>query len=123
MVDIINSLLSSLGAGGILLFFVRRYYAKKDKETETREAIRAEHEREISNCLKKLDVGMDTLRLLSYARMSEETERLLTKGFATPSERRVLDEMYRNYKAQGWNGDMDARLRRVYAMRTDREEG
>lgn len=27
--------------------------------------------------------------------------------------------MYRNYKAHGWNGDMDARLEKVYALRTD----
>ena len=38
---------------------------------------------------------------------------------STPAERRVLDEMYANYKDHGWNGDMDARLRKVYALRTD----
>ena len=65
---------------------------------------------------------METLRLLSYARMSQEIERLLTQGYATPSERKVLDEMYQNYKDHGWNGDMDARLAKVYALRTDHAE-
>ncbi len=39
--------------------------------------------------------------------------------YATPAERRILDEMYKNYKAHGWNGDMDARLEKVYELRTD----
>ena len=30
-----------------------------------------------------------------------------------------ISYMYLNYKAHGWNGDMDARLEKVYAMRTD----
>jgi len=55
----------------------------------------------------------------AYARLSEEIERLLDQGYATPAERRVLDEMYANYKAHGWNGDMDARLEKVYTLRTD----
>ena len=57
--------------------------------------------------------ALETLRLLSYHRMSQEIERLLDQGYATPAERRVLDEMYANYKDHGWNGDMDARLRKV----------
>ena len=53
--------------------------------------------------------------------MSQEIERLLDQGYATPAERRILDEMYLNYKEHGWNGDMDIRLRKVYALRTDHE--
>ena len=66
-----------------------------------------------------MDNALETIRLLAYARMSEETERLLNQGYATPAERRVLDEMFKNYKAHGWNGDMDARLEKVYSLRTD----
>lgn len=69
--------------------------------------------------MKELETSLETIRLLAYARMSEEIERLLTKGYATPAERRILDEMYLNYKAHGWNGDMDARLEKVYGLRTD----
>ena len=54
--------------------------------------------------------------------MSQEIERLLDQGYATPAERRILDEMYHNYKAHGWNGDMDARLEKVYRLRTDGPE-
>lgn len=69
--------------------------------------------------MKEVKTSLETIRLLAYARMSEEIERLLDKGYATPAERRILDEMYLNYKAHGWNGDMDVRLKKVYALRTD----
>ena len=69
--------------------------------------------------MKRLDTALETIRLLAYARLSEETERLLTKGFATPQERHILNEMFRNYKDHGWNGDMDERMEKVYALRTD----
>ena len=69
--------------------------------------------------LKKVEAALETIRLLAYSRMSEEIERLLTQGYATPAERRVLDEMFKNYKSHGWNGDMDSRLEKVYSLRTD----
>ena len=109
------SLLSTCGVGGILLFFIKRYFDRRDK----RENQNAE---EAAQLLKEAKVSLETIRLLAYARMSEEIERLLTQGYATPSERRILDEMYHNYKEHGWNGDMDARLEKVYALRTDHAE-
>lgn len=110
--EIAISLLSVFGLNGILLFFVKRYFDRRDvreqAERQKREAI-----------LGKVDTSLETLRLLSYARMSQETERLLTQGYATPSERRILDELYKNYSAHGWNGDMDERLKKVYQLRTN----
>lgn len=110
------SALSMLGVGGILLFFIQRYFNRRDKREEEREQERAQ-------LYQRIDTSLETLRLLAYHRMSQEIERLLTQGYATPQERRVLDEMYTNYKAHGWNGDMDARLDKVYALRTDRAPG
>lgn len=109
------SALSMLGVGGILLFFIQRYFNRRDK----REAERAA---EMELRMKRLDTALETIRLLSYARLSEETERLLTQGYATPQERHILNEMFKNYKDHGWNGDMDARLKKVYALRTDHAE-
>ena len=106
------SALSMLGVGGILLFFIQRYFNRRDKREEEREQERAQ-------LYQRIDTSLETLRLLAYHRMSQEIERLLTQGYATPQERRVLDEMYTNYKAHGWNGDMDARLEKVYRLRTD----
>lgn len=110
--DFALSALSMLGVGGILLFFIQRYFNRRDKrEAERTAAMEAR--------MKRLDTALETIRLLSYARLSEEMERLLTKGFATPQERRILNEMFKNYKEHGWNGDMDERMKKVYALRTD----
>ena len=110
--ELLISVLSAVGVNGVLLFFIKRYFDRKDRreraEREKRDAV-----------LDRVDTALDTLKLLSYARMSEEIERLLDQGYATPTERRFLGELYRNYKAHGWNGDMDARLEKVYRMRTD----
>lgn len=106
------SLLALLGADGIVLFFIKRHFDRRDARE------RAEKEkREL--LFQRVDTALETLRLLAYHRMSQEIERLLDQGYATPAERRVLDEMYANYKAHGWNGDMEARLEKVYALRTD----
>ena len=121
--DIAAVVLSVLGSNGLLLFLVKRFFDKKDqKEAEIRRQREQaeENQRQRNDELyRKVENALETIRLLAYARMSEETERLLTKGYATPAERRVLDEMFKNYKAHGWNGDMDARLEKVYALRTD----
>lgn len=121
--DIAAVVLSVLGSNGLLLFLVKRFFDKKDrKEAEIRRQREQaeENQRQRNDELyRKVDNALETIRLLAYARMSEEIERLLTKGYATPAERRVLDEMFKNYKAHGWNGDMDARLEKVYSLRTD----
>ena len=109
------SLLSTLGINSIVLFFIKRYFDRRD----SRERKDLERKEEL---FRRIDTALETLRLLSYHRMSQEIERLLDQGYATPAERRVLDEMYANYKDHGWNGDMDARLEKVYALRTDHAE-
>lgn len=63
-----------------------------------------------------------TLAAVTYGTISNEIERLLTKGFATPDERHTLNILFDAYKANGWNGDMDARMEKVYRLRTDRAE-
>ena len=121
--DVAAVVLSVLGSNGLLLFLIKRFFDRKDrKEEEAREACRQEEEAqrgEQEELLKKVEAALETIRLLAYSRMSEEIERLLTQGYATPAERRVLDEMFKNYKSHDWNGDMDSRLEKVYSLRTD----
>ena len=121
--DLAAVVLSVLGSNGLLLFLVKRFFDRKDKkEEEARQARKREEavkHKGQEELLKKVEAALETIRLLAYSRMSEETERLLTQGYATPAERRVLDEMFKNYKSHGWNGDMDARLEKVYSLRTD----
>ena len=99
----------------MLLFFLKRYFSRRDAREDADNKRRDE-------LLARVEISLDTVRLLAYARMSEEIERLLDQGYASPAERRILDEMHRNYKAHGWNGDMDARLEKVYRLRTDHAE-
>ena len=121
--DVAAVVLSVLGSNGLLLFLVKRFFDRKDrKEEEAREASREGEKAHLvgeEELLKKVGTDLETIRLLAYSRMSEEIERLLTQGYATPAERRVLDEMFKNYKSHGWNGDMDSRLEKVYSLRTD----
>ena len=114
-VDFFASIISSILSSGIVLFLVQRYFSKRDSKEEEERELR-------KSFYKKIDAGLETIRLLAYHRMSEEIERLLNKGYASPAERRVIDEMYSNYKEHGWNGDMDARLEKVYKLRTDHPE-
>ena len=110
--ELLISILSLLGINSIILFFVKRYFDRRDRREEERAG-------QLKTLYKRIDTSLETLRLLSYHRMSQEIEHLLDKGYATPAERRVLDEMYANYKAHGWNGDMEARLEKVSSLRTD----
>ena len=111
--EFLGQFLGMMLGSGLVSFAVQRYYAKKDRETEQERARKEETQ-------KQIEVGLETIRLLAYYRMSHEIERLLNKGYATSQERKILGDMYANYKAHGWNGDMDERLHKVYKMRTDR---
>ena len=95
----------------VVLILIKRYLDRKDKLDEVKEKQDEEMKEEIKT-------GLETIRLLAYHRMSEEIERLLNKGYATPAERKILDDMHTNYKAHGWNGDMDSRLKKVYKLPT-----
>ena len=108
-------LLSTLGLNSILLFFIKRYFSRRDRQEQADREKRDE-------LYQRIETSLETLRLLAYHRMSQEIERLLNQGYATPAERLVLREMYANYKDHGWNGDMDARLEKVYSLRTDHAE-
>lgn len=133
--DQILSLCSVLGVSTLVNYFVQRHFSRKDEATRQhikrqndeqarRDRQRQEREeqrdREYCELRQQVMVGLETIKLLSYARVAEEAERLLNKGFATPAERKYLQELFDNYKRQGWNGDMNERMHKVFAMRTDR---
>ena len=133
--DQVATVCSMLGLSSLLNYFVQRHFSKKDSATqrrivaqneaqEQRDRDRAAREEkrdgEFAELRNQVMVSLETIKLLSYARVAEEAERLLTKGFATPAERKYLQELHDNYKRHGWNGDMDERMQKVFAMRTDR---
>lgn len=59
-----------------------------------------------------------TMEANAYYNLSEYIEKLLDKDFATPEERKLLGILNGAYKANGWNGDMDARIEKVHRLPT-----
>lgn len=136
-IELIAAVGGLVGSGTLINFFVQRYFSKKDEKArrelqaqnqraielaESRKAIEKQRADDLNALRDKIEVSLDTLRLLAYHRMAEEIERLLDQGYATPAERHILEEMHQNYKAHGWNGDMDSRLSKVRRLRTDHPE-
>lgn len=107
--ELMLTILSTFGCNGILLFFIKRYFSKIDKERARKLDVEQEF-------FSKLKVSLETIRLLAYSRLSEELDAAIRKGYATPVERRYIDSLYQNYSEHGWNGDMKERLRIYYAL-------
>lgn len=59
-----------------------------------------------------------TLEAVSYTMLSEKLEIRLDAGYATPEQRKEMEILIRAYKKNGWNGDMDARIKRFYDLPT-----
>lgn len=66
----------------------------------------------------KKDTIQQTLAAVAYSELSDKIEQRLDADYATPEQRRELDILYEAYKANGWNGDMDERMKKVYALPT-----
>ena len=77
--EIITSLLTALGANGILLFLIQRYFKRRDQREQ-------EDQDKKKELFRRIDTALETLRLLAYHRMSQEIERLLDKGYATRTD-------------------------------------
>ena len=69
---------------------------------------------------QRMTVIKDTMAAVTYTMLANEIEKLLSKGFATSDERKAIGILYDAYKANGWNGDMESRMSKVYALRTDK---
>lgn len=76
--EIITSLLTCLGANGILLFLVQRYFKRRDQREETDK----EQKKEL---FRRIDTALETLRLLAYHRMSWAPYPELLVGFWSPA--------------------------------------
>ena len=59
-----------------------------------------------------------TLEAVSYTMLSEKLEIRLDAGYATPEQRKEMEILIKAYKKNGWNGDMDARIKRFYDLPT-----
>lgn len=59
-----------------------------------------------------------TLEAVSYSILSTRLEERLDSGYATSEQRKELEILIEAYKKNGWNGDMDARIKRFYDLPT-----
>lgn len=59
-----------------------------------------------------------TMKAVSYSILSDKLEVRLDAGYATPEQRKEMEILIEAYKANGWNGDMDARINRFYNLPT-----
>mgnify|MGYP000105270414 FL=1 len=98
--EITALVLGSNGLWAVLTLIITRALNKKDKNSEEQQ-------------LQK-----NTIALLMYQAFSDKIERVLNQGYATPSDRQDVKNMHKKYKENGWNGDMDERIKRLYALPT-----
>ena len=121
--EILVSVLSSVLSSSVVLFLVQRFFNKRDMEEA-----KAKSERQ--GLYTKVEACIESIRLLYYYRVSDEIERLLNKGYATPADRRILEETVIGYRLMSKDadgnlpneGDLEARLEKVYHLRTDHPE-
>ena len=57
-----------------------------------------------------------TIKALCYNYLSDKLNAILTKGYATETDRRDIQVLYAAYHGEGWNGDMDDRMERVFNL-------
>ena len=74
----------------------------------------------ITRHFDRKDVVRQTLAAVSYAALSDKIEKRLDDDYASPEQRQELKILYEAYKANGWNGDMDERIKKVYSLPTKR---
>lgn len=97
---LIGVILGSNGLFALIQVAMTRHYNKKDSNEDRWNRIE------------------QTLASVSYAQLSNSIEKCLDRGYATPEQRHELKIAFDAYRANGWNGDMDARLDKVYKLPT-----
>lgn len=72
----------------------------------------------VTKLLERKSTTRKILSAVSYSTLSDKIEQRLDEDFATPEQRREIDILFEAYKAAGWNGDMEERMKKVYALPT-----
>ena len=109
--DLVVALLGTSSITWLIQFIVTRHYHKKDSDRAQIEQMREE-----------IKLIKETLAAEMYTLVSNEIERFIAKGYATSSERRALEILYDAYHANGWNGDMEARMEIVHNLPFRKED-
>lgn len=72
----------------------------------------------ITYIINRNSATRQTLEAVSYSMLSDRLETRLNLGYATPEQRKEMEILIEAYKKNGWNGDMDARIKRFYDLPT-----
>lgn len=57
-----------------------------------------------------------TVKALCYNALSDKLNSIILKGYATEIDRRDVQVLFGAYHNEGWNGDMDDRMKRMYNL-------
>ena len=72
----------------------------------------------ITYIINRNSATRQTLEAVSYSMLSDRLGTRLNSGYATPEQRKEMEILIEAYKKNGWNGDMDARIKRFYDLPT-----
>lgn len=109
LTTVVLAILGSNGLFALIQYMITRHDKKHNNRDEVIQAIRTD-----------IDGIKSTESIVMYTVFSNKIERILEKGFADPDDRRDIENMFERYKANGWNGDMDSRVEKVYSLPTKR---
>ena len=76
----------------------------------------------IQYLINRNSVTHATLEAVSYFMLSDRIEARLDAGYATPEQRKDVEILIEAYKKNGWNGDMNARIKRFYDLPTKKPD-
>lgn len=118
-------LVAILGGGslvGVIMAFVQFMITRNDRKKMDKDSSNSE----IIELIEKLTLRVNKLSVyvskLTYSSLSNTIERYLNQGYCTPEQRHGIEEIKAIYDDQGFNGDMNARLKRLYEMPTKKLE-
>ena len=57
-----------------------------------------------------------TIKALCYNTLSDKLNSIIMKNYATETDRRDVHVLWSAYHNEGWNGDMDDRMKRMYCL-------
>ena len=76
----------------------------------------------IQYIMNRRSVTRSTVEAVAYYMLSDRIEARLNEGYATPEQRKDVEVLIEAYQKNGWNGDMNARIKRFYDLPTKKQD-
>jgi len=116
-------LVAFLGCGalvGAIMSSVQFFINRNDNKKAVKLIDNSEFKKTIGKLNEEIVTLKEYIGELTYITFSDKIETYLNQGFCTPEQRHIIEDIKKIYHALGFNGDMDARLERLYGMPTKR---